>query len=179
MGSLYEQVMGQRFARLPAAVRRFHTISGQRKLEGWVETAAPASPLARWMALCLGTPQAETQGPIRFELDASSDQETWTRHFPSHSMISRLRKVGEILEEKLGVATLRFALLATDAGLEMELRSMAFLGIPCPRWLLPSIVAKEYGEGDAIHFCVSAALPLLGTVARYRGHLVLSPETPP
>ena len=45
--SLYEHLMGCQFARLPAAVQRFHRLSGPHLLHGWVETHAPATLLAR------------------------------------------------------------------------------------------------------------------------------------
>ncbi|MBA4267013.1 MAG: DUF4166 domain-containing protein, partial [Comamonadaceae bacterium] len=144
--------MGANFARLPSAVQRFHRISGQRSLEGWVETHAPATPLARLLALCLGSPQQDTRGRIRFELDARPDAESWVRHFPSRTMNSRLGRVGELVEEKLGASTLLFSLHATEAGLAMELQSLRFFGVPCPRWLLPTIVAEEHGDHDQIHF---------------------------
>jgi hypothetical protein len=41
---------------------------------------------------------------------------------------------------------------------------------------MPRIVAEETGAGDQVHFRVVAALPLVGTVASYRGHLDLSSE---
>ena len=177
--SLYEQVMGASFARLPAAVRRFHRLSGQRSLEGWVETLAPSSFLARLLAHCLGAPQKNVRGRIRFELDAQPDAECWVRHFPAKTMMSRLVRVGKRVEEQLGASRLRFRLLATDAGLVMELERLHFFGVPCPRWLLPTIVAEEHGDHDQIHFKVSATVPLIGVVASYQGHLDLDPEDRP
>jgi hypothetical protein len=64
-------------------------------------------------------------------------------------------------------------LSAAGGTLEMRLRSLHFLGIPCPRWLLPRVVAEETGAGDRLHFRVEASLPLIGIVAGYRGHLVV------
>ncbi len=174
--SLYQQVLGEAFTRLPAAVQRFHRLSGHQTLSGWVETRPPGSVLARLLAICLGTPQQATSGAIRFELLASPEQETWTRHFPLKTMRSRFRRIGSLVEERLGASTLRFKLHATGTGLAMELTGMRFLGVPCPRWLQPTVVAKEHGDADRLHFEVSAALPLIGTVANYRGHLVIGPE---
>lgn len=174
--SLYEQVMGASYVRLPTAVQRFHRLSGPRSLEGWVETRAPSNLLARLLAFCLGSPQKSVRGRIRFELDAQPDAEIWVRHFPSKTMMSRLVRSGERVEEQLGASRLRFRLRATDAGLEMELERLHFLGIPCPRWLMPTIVAEEHGDHDQIHFMVSATVPWVGVVASYQGHLVLTPE---
>ncbi len=177
--TLYEQVMGEEFTRLPAAVRRFHTLLGRHTLNGWVETAAPSTGFAKLLAWCLGTPQSETSGGIRFELEASPHSESWTRHFPQQTMTSRLYKMGPFVEEKLGKSTLHFRLLNTKAGLKMELQSLRFLGVPCPKWLLPSIVAEEHGDQEKIHFEVRASLPVVGVVASYRGHLIVGLEARP
>ncbi len=174
--SLYRQVLDKSFECLPAAVRRFHQLSGHQAFSGWVETRRPESVLARFLAMCLGTPQQATSGVIRFELTATPEQETWTRHFPTQTMRSRFRRREAWVEEKLGASTLRFQLHATESGLVMELQSLRFFGVPCPRWLLPTVVAKEHGNEDRLHFEVSAALPLVGVVAAYKGHLVVGLE---
>jgi hypothetical protein len=123
-GALYETVLQDRYLLLPQAVQRFHRISGQKVFQGEVETDAPATPLARLLAACLGSPQSATKGPIRFELSASPGAERWTRHFPGKTMQSKFRVVRGALEEKLGAARLTFQLHATEAALQMELQGM-------------------------------------------------------
>lgn len=169
--SLYEQVLGADYERLPSAVQRFHRLNGHTVLHGWVEIGAPESTLARCLAICLGAPTCASSGPLCFELDSGRDTETWTRHFPSQSMTSRMRRVACQLEERLGAATLRFKLTVQDGKLSMELKKMRFFGVPCPGWLMPQIVAEETGTDTRLHFHVTATLPLAGAVAHYRGHL--------
>jgi Domain of unknown function (DUF4166) len=176
--SLYEQVLGADYGRLPAAVQRFHRLRGHSVLHGWVEIGAPASALARGLAWCLGAPRAAGSGPLRFELQAGPDTETWTRHFPAHTMRSRLRLAGGQLEERLGPARLSFELSAAADRLEMALVKMRCFGLPCPSWLLPRLVAQEKGIDEQLHFEVSASVPLIGVVTRYRGHLELHPKGP-
>jgi hypothetical protein len=171
--SLYERVMGERFARLPVAVQRFHRLSGCVVLHGYVQTDAPATWLAGALAVLLNTPRHASEGVLRFELDASPDVERWTRHFPQRTMSSRLRLRDGCVEEHLGAARLTFELVAGDGALRMRLVRLRLLGVPCPRWLMPRIIAEEAGDGGQLHFSVSAALPWLGTVASYRGHLAL------
>jgi len=91
-------------------------------------------------------------------------------------MTSRMRLVEGRLEESLGAARLTFNLDVVGGKLNMQLEKMRFFGIPCPNWLLPKIVAQEMGIDDQLHFNVSAALPLAGAVARYRGHLEVCPK---
>lgn len=176
--SMYEQVMGESFARLPPALQRFHTLAGSHRLHGWVDTDAPSTAAARLLALCLGTPREATSGPIRFQLDATPTAETWTRHFPSQTMTSHMRLDARRIVEQLGAARLTFALCEAEGRLQMRLIGLRFLGVPCPRWLIPRIVAEETGDADRLHFHVQASVPLVGTVASYRGHLDITAQAP-
>jgi hypothetical protein len=174
--SLYEAAMGVRYTQLPLAVQRFHRLQGRVRLLGAVETEAPSSWPARLLASLLGTPRRSERGAIQFELEAHPAAERWTRQFPSRTMRSHFRRVGPCIEERLGPVRLRFELLATEGTLRMKLVRLHAFTLPCPRCLMPRILADESGEGDRLHFHVQAALPLIGQVAAYRGHLMLPPE---
>jgi len=170
---MYRQLLGERFHLLPAGVQRFHRLAGHRVLSGEVQTEAPASRPARLLAWLLGTPRRSASGPIRFELRARPQQETWTRHFPTQTMRSTLSRAGTEVHEVLGLSRLRFRLHASPQALEMQLIGLRFLGLPCPRRLLPEVVARETGAGPRLHFEVSARMRGFGLVAGYRGHLDL------
>jgi hypothetical protein len=177
--SLYPRLMGEaEFTRLPAAVQRFHQLQGEWRLQGDVRTEAPAGGLARLAARLLRSPAATTQGALEFSLDADTDREVWTRGFPDRVMASTLSEEDGELVEQLGPTRLRIALEAHEGRLRMRLLGLRAFGLPCPRWLLPTVIAEEYGDGNRFHFEVSAALPLIGRVAAYRGHLDLPEEAP-
>lgn len=171
--SLYESVMGSDFLTLDPAVQVFHRLEGIHELQGTVRTDAPASWAARILARCLGTPRTATRGNISFRLEARPGSELWIRRFPQQTMSSRLQLDGGRVTEKLGLARLQFALSAVNGTLEMRIVKLCFLGIPCPLWALPRIVAEEHGHRDRLYFNVSAALPLIGKVAGYSGYLTL------
>lgn len=172
--SLYETVLGARYAELAPAVQTFHRMTGAVSLHGEVETELPASRLARVLAWCIRTPRTPTRGPIRIRLNAGATEETWTRHFPHHTMRSTLSLHKGRLTERLGAVRLFFALEAHQGVLQMRLQGLRFLGIPCPAWLRPAVLAEESGDGDRFHFNVRASVPLLGVVAAYRGYLDLA-----
>ena len=179
--SLFERVLGDRFAALPAPLQRFHRLSGRHELQGLVETDPPASAAGRVLAWCLGTPTRATHGPLRFVLEAAPDVEAWTRHFPGRTMRSRMRFASGHLVEQMGPARLTFALEVSNARLRMRLRSLHFLGIPCPAWLRPRLVAEEAGDqaagSERLHFRIEAAVPWIGPVVGYRGYLLLPEAT--
>jgi hypothetical protein len=171
--SMYEALMGTSFPRLSPPVQAFHRLRGSHVLHGWVETEAPRTFLAKLMGRCLGTPLLPSTGAIRFELDAHTDHEVWVRHFPMNTMMSRMRLVYGELTESLGPTRLHFCLEEVEGRLVMRLTRLRFLGLPCPRWAMPVVIAEEDGSGDRLHFNVRASLPLVGQVAGYRGYLVV------
>lgn len=171
--SLYQQLMGPGYGQLPSAVQQFHALQGRHVLPGWVQVERPGGWAARCLAWCLGAPLAAQQGAIQFELQADPAAEVWTRRFPSRTMQSRLEPSGPHLVERLGTVRLVFALDAGPDRLDLRLVGLRFLGLPCPRWLLPRIVARESGDAPRLHFEVRASLPAVGVVASYRGHLEL------
>ncbi|WP_349744081.1 DUF4166 domain-containing protein [Roseateles cavernae] len=171
--SLYQRAMGSDFERLAPALQRFHSLSGDCRLQGMVQTEAPQGWIARILARTLGTPLQTSQGPIRFELRAAPHEECWVRHFPQQSMRSVLRLEQGRLIERLGLARLDFELTERKGELRMALCGLRFLGLPCPGWLCPEVLAEERGDGDRLHFHVRARLPGLGQVVAYQGHLEL------
>lgn len=167
----FDGALGEAYQRLDAPVRAFHDLRGRAELHGEVETEAPAGALAALVGRLLGTPQASTRGALRFELHCDDAQQTWTRHFPHRTMRSRMRVDGSDIVETLGPVRLVMRLQESGGSLHMVLRSMHFLGIPCPGWLLPRIEAREHGAGGRMHFHVRAALPVVRQVAGYHGWL--------
>jgi hypothetical protein len=71
---------------------------------------------------------------------------------------------------------LTFELLEAAGALEMRLERLHFLGVRCPLWLMPQVVALESGVADSLNFQVKASLPLIGTVASYSGYLSMPSE---
>ncbi len=171
--TVFQQVLRDRFADLAPSLGRFHALQGRHELRGEVDTMPPESAAGRVLAWCLGSPRRAATGAIRFELDAAPAAETWTRHFPGRTMRSRLAAVDGRLEERMGAARLEFLLDVHDGGLALRLVRLRFLGLPCPAWLRPRLVATERGEGDRLHFHIEARVPGIGRVVGYRGWLAV------
>jgi hypothetical protein len=138
-----------------------------------VETEEPANALGALLSRLLGAPRRRSRGALRFDLRVERDRQTWTRHFPHRSMRSSLRLHDKEVVETLGPVRLAFTLTEEAGSLIMALRSMRFLGVPCPTWLLPHVDAREQGRDGQLHFHIRASLPWVGRVAGYRGWLQL------
>lgn len=175
---LFALVMGSTYEQLHPSVRAFHDLHGTHVLHGLVETESADNLTGRILSRMLGTPHRSIQGAIRFVLDAQGTEQTWTREFPGRTMRSKMRLLGGMIVERLGPAELTFSLVADRGCLEMKLESLRAFGLPCPRWLMPRITAREHGEDGRLHFHIRATLPFVGRVTGYRGHLelpILSP----
>jgi hypothetical protein len=173
---MYRSVMGDAFDRLATPIQQFHSIAGFHEFHGEVKVAEPASILAKLLAIFLGTPLNASQGPIRFELAAGPATESWTRFFPGKTMHSSLTKSGHRVVERLGASRLTFELVEVDKALEMRLEKFHFLGISCPTWLSPKVMARESGGVNTLNFHIQASVPFIGIVASYTGHLNIPSE---
>jgi hypothetical protein len=171
--SLYAQLLSERYALLPPAVQRFHALQGEYSLSGRVRVEAAPTAAGRVLAWFLGAPTRSTEGAIHFSLDATAQREIWIRHFPGATMRSVLALEGGSLCERLGITTLSFQLDATTDRLSMRLTGMRVLGIPCPAFLRPRVLAEETEQDGRFHFEIRTAMPIVGAVIAYIGHLDL------
>lgn len=169
--SLYRQVLGEDFDSLDHELQIFHSMVGQVSLVGRCEVKGPHNTLGHLIGLVFALPKTTAETDFLFELDADARQETWRRHYPSRMMISRMRVQSGALVERLGPVDLHFTLKADNGMLKMLLQGITVCGIPCPQFLIPSVLAEETASPGKLHFNVAAHLPLVGVLAVYRGYL--------
>jgi hypothetical protein len=65
-----------------------------------------------------------------------------------------------------------FELAPGQDSIEWQLRGIRYLGFPLPLRLFAGTRAREYIDDGRYHFDVSAVLPFVGLLIRYRGWLV-------
>lgn len=171
--SVYRRHLGAAFDGLPLAVRRFHSLRGQYRLQGQVTVIGPEARVGQWLSAIFRFPTPGAELPFAFVLDATSEQERWQRHYPTRTMTSVLRNQGSWLVERLGPIQLWFHLEANDQRLSMQLRRITCLGVPVPNWCRPTIKAVETGDRNRLHFDVAAWLPATTLVVAYRGYVEL------
>lgn len=180
--SIWQRALGSSFDGMPRELRYFHALQGRHVLTGAAEVTASESAPARWLARCVGTPRRSGLRMLRFTLHAAASDETWARDFQDHRMTSRLGVQQDQIIETVGLVRLTFDLRADTSGLEMRLVALRVIGLPWPRSMCPSVMAREQagpsGDIPQLHFEIRARLPLLGEFIHYRGHLDL-PMGPP
>lgn len=174
--SMYRTAMGEAFGRLAPEVRRFHEFAGSYRIQGHARCWAPSFGPAKILARLMGTPTRDSSGPLLFWLQATPRSEIWRREFQGQRVMASTLSLpagGALIVERLGAARFDFALEERGGELRMRLVALRFLGIPCPAWLMPEILAHERGRDGAFAFEIHARAPWLGLVARYEGELDL------
>lgn len=174
--SVYRQVLGADFNLLAAELQRFHSMAGRVELAGRFSVQGPHSTAGRLVSALFALPKTAAETPFRFELVADARQETWRRHFPGRSMVSRMQAGSGVLVERFGPISFYFRLETSGGQLHMLLQAVTVFGLRSPRLLMPKVWAHEIGADGRLHFAVSAHLPGVGLLAEYRGFLEIERE---
>lgn len=167
---LYARVMGERFARLPEAVRSMHDILRDGGATGEADVEGASGFLASLVARVFGFPPAGRHA-LHVGFEESEGRESWTRDFGGKRFKSHLSRRGSWVVERFGPFRFAFDLPSDDADLRMELQRWWLGPLALPLALAPRTQAREWAEGAHFHFDVCIALPLIGRLVRYRGWL--------
>lgn len=173
MTPIFARALGEAgFAALPAAVRLLHQ-GGSFMGEATID--APGTAVARLCTRLLPFPPPGKAVPLRLDILADEQGESWTRHFGTHRMASRLHlaRRGGAIVERLGAFAAELEPSCSSEGLSLAVRGWSALGIPLPARTAPGGHARE--EADAagrFTFDIAVDLPFgLGRLIRYRGWL--------
>lgn len=169
--ALFARLLGDTFGDMPEVTQRLH--------RGWPvvigrgsATVEPATTLpARVLARIFGLPATTGDLPLEVVIESRDGFEHWTRRFGAHRMRSVMRAQGGLLVERFGPVSIAMRLVGTPDGLDMRPVGGWLVGIPLPRFLLPSVVARETVANGRHVFEVDIGLPLIGRLVAYRGTL--------
>jgi Domain of unknown function (DUF4166) len=168
--ALFPGLMGKHFTSLHPHVKAVHDGAGGR-WSGRANVQRGTHLLLRLAALVARLPSSQRDAPTVVTIEPQDGCEVWTRKFGTAApMRSTLRERGGLLEEQLGLVTMRFRILARDAGMSWELQRIAFLGLPLPLRLF-KVQAGAQSSGHAYRFLVAASVVGLGELIRYEGEL--------
>jgi len=171
---MFPALLGARFATLPVVVQRLHLRKGNAVYTGEVQVERGAGLLSRLCAWATRLPPAG-RGPVSVEIDAHPSGERWTRRMGRHAMRSRLWAADGLLCERLGLVTFGFRLGVEQDCLTWRVVRVRALGVPLPADAFANVFAQESQADGRYTFAVSAELPLIGLLVRYRGWLKVEP----
>lgn len=183
-GALFPGLLGPAFDRLAPPLRPLHAGTGPLEVRGTVRVERPGGVPGRLAGLLAGLPGAGDALPIAiaFRPDGAGG-EAWDRRIGRHRFRTRLSATRSgLLHERTALAGGVFAATVdADGALPLRPRGATLLGLPWPRALGVTATAREWAGAapdgtPAIRFTVEIALPLIGPVLRYDGHLAAPPE---
>lgn len=175
--SLYEQVIGHDWQRLPRPLRELHGVHDRAVFEGEAQVESGSGWLANLLRMLSGFPPAAARVPVRVFIERQGKAERWTRQFDDHRFQSVLSapRDGErgIIVERFGSLRFRLKLPVDRAGLSMPVQRATWCGLELPSWLTPTSVTREtVDEQGRFSFDVDISLPRVGRLVRYRGWLL-------
>ena len=181
--SLYEKILGENFALLPAPLRRLHRPGWGVRARGMARIDGAEGPIARIASMILRFPSAADRTTVSVDILPVPRGERWVRDFGGRrfaSILSASATPGRLVE-RFGAVSFELDLPVGPQGvLGMPIRAWRLGPLPLPRRLAPISTATERVDEEG-RFCfdVELRLPLrLGRLVRYRGWLAPDDATP-
>jgi hypothetical protein len=168
---LIPTLLGQAcFAAMPEAVRRVH--GGQSGVwRGTSMIERGSGLISRVCGFFARLPRAAQQVETVVRIDVSSHGEHWQRRFGDSLMPSRLSVHLGLLRERLGPVRFDFLLVPELNGFRWQVKKVAVFGVPLPAVWFKQVHAFSFSNALGYAFEVSASLPVVGFIVRYRGNL--------
>ena len=177
---LYQRLLGDAYAALPAPIRAMHQLTGTLAAAGRATVERGEGFVARMIAAIVGFPPTMRDVAVRVDFTLRDGRELWRRDFAGH-VFSSTQEEGQgrferLLCERFGPFAFGIALVCDADRLNLVVRRWSFFGIPLPRTLAPIGSAYETVADGRFRFFVEIRLRLVGLLVRYQGWLVTEPE---
>lgn len=177
MSDAFGRLIAEQALEVPAVVARFHA-GGAGHYQGQAQVES-GNLLARLLARLAGFPPAgqNVDFEIRVAPLGAGRGHLWHRRFGGSETRSRLcyDAVRGCAVEQFGPVKLFMKLRLHKEALAVEVVRAEILGLGLPGWLTPRSAAREFATPDGqFGFDISASLPLVGLLIRYRGSFALA-----
>lgn len=166
--SVYQQVMGHDFYKMPVVFRKIHSGQYPISAEGQMEVLYGKSILAKICKPFLPMPPAGTY-TLKLEIVEHKKGEEWVRTFPQKNMRSIQYCCKGKLYEQFGWSHFAFDLKLSENTLIFNCTRQYFLFLPIPKFL--SVVPYAIAVADDYHHWeMEVSVSLWGVVlAQYKG----------
>jgi len=170
---LFRRVLGDRFARLPAEVRRIHGQPGLQLIVGRGRARGARNLVARLGRAVLRLPSPGAYPDLSVAVAPRGDGEAWTRAFGAGAFTSNLRPGREVgqFDERFGPLRFTFETEPYATGFRWRFVGARLGPVPLPRPLCPRIRARAFEAEGTYRFSVAVAVPVAGLLFAYAGRL--------
>lgn len=180
MLNVYRRVTGDQFTRLNPSVQDFHHENGYQGRGAFTITHG-RHPVSKLMIRLMSLPEAGVNVPVHLTVSVDEKGETWQRKFGKSTFVTHQCCGDSVLLESVGPIVVTYELRIDNTGALVYRQKgssmkVACLSIPLPRFLSPTIDAKEWGTADdTINVVVSVTHQFLGMLIKYEGAIMREP----
>ncbi len=172
---LYRRILGERFTELPHPLQAMHDVPGVLSAQGRARVERGGGVVIALIGWIFRFPAAGDDVPLTVTFSTVGAQELWQRNFAGQLFCSSQEagtgRYDGLLVERFGPLSFAMTVLIRNHRLHLELVGASALGVPLPRFLLPSIDVFEHDADGRFNFHVDLGLPLIGRMVRYTGWL--------
>ena len=164
--SPYEDVLGDAFASLDAAVRRAHL--APLAACGTFDVEHGSHPLTAALVALMQLPAAGRAQPVRLDVTATDRELLWMRQIGSTVLRTRQEAHGRRIVEQHHIGRIAFELDVENGALVYRQVAISAAGVPLPGFLIPHVHARvsPAGGGWRVEVAVTWRRHL---VCRYSG----------
>ncbi len=179
---LYQQILGEAWARLPIPIQQLHENQASMILQGQAKVMRGKGLLSRCLARLAGFPGEGKAVALVVEIERTSKKERWTRDFGGHRFSSEL-SAGQghhehLLTEKIAGLSFDIALVLQEQSLNWHIRSWRWGKFRLPLSWAPTCEAREAVHQGIYTFNVKLSHTLCGLLVAYQGTLNLPSKSP-
>jgi len=172
---LFRQLLGDAYQTLPKPLQALHDVKGTESWQGRAHVSRGKGLLVRLICLMIGFPEEAPDTPVTVTLTPEDGGERWTRSFGGRVFNSFLKqgegKNGYLAVERFGVIEVALALVIDEGRLFLVPRRWTALGVPLPKFLLPTGTTFETETDSRFEFNVEISAPIVGLIVSYKGTL--------
>jgi hypothetical protein len=171
--SLYRRILGDQLDKLPSPMRHFHDAANGSTAKGIFNITRGPGWFRNFLASMMSLPPSGSDVPLELSVTPVGPREHWVRRFGNHSLKTQQWKAGTLLIEAGGPMRLGFELVTNETSIQFKLIRAWFCLIPLPRFLALRLQATETACEGGWDVVVQFSLPLLGTLIRYEGRVLV------
>ncbi len=172
--SLFTQVLGDAFKKLPASLRAFH-LAEHVDWRGKASVRAANNAIGRLIARIIGFPTHDETCDVHVRVEKTPIGEQWYRRIGDNEFQSALSlgcgREDHLLCESFGPITVALALVWQAEKLYLVPRRWRLWRLPLPSFLLPKGDSYECDDDGFFTFDVDIVAPIIGRLVAYRGKL--------
>lgn len=171
MPTLYQRILGERFAELHPILQSFHSQGCATFADCSLEVIHPPGTIKTWLRTLSGVPSAGKHETTLLEVIPFSQGETWRRTMGRRQLVTRQWAAQNLLMEGVGPAVFGIEVIPWRGGMRFETRRFWLLGVPILKWFSPRVSAVVEPREKGWQVEVQLAVPFLGTLLIYRGEV--------